>query len=197
MKSFKEFVIEAKMTKKDHIQNYTDLSRPLTHQLYRSHAAGVNPPRKFEHDGQKFDLDALDSIASNVAMKKNTELYSGVKHDPSKHVDEHGHLHLPAYTSTSEYKSVAHKFAKTQASRKDVPGEEKVDGHIIKFNMKKGDRTSGCLSKKSKYGNDSPIGDEKEHLLPRNTKIKIHPTPETHVTDDGRKIHTWNAHIVD
>lgn len=201
MKSFKTFVTEA-ITQKDHIKNYTDLSRPLTRKLYSLHKEGKSPPsdgRKvptMELGDQKFDINALDSIASKNKISKNTELYSGVKYHPLESANENGVLHLPAYTSTSERHSVAKKFAHTQARRQDRPEDDhKQDAHIIRFNLKKGDR-AGNISSKSSYGADHEF-DEREWLLPRNTRVKIHPEPETSTDKEGRKFHIWNAHTTD
>lgn len=199
MKTFHEWLTEAKMTDKKHIENYTDLSRPLSRILHAHHQAGTQPPRQIEHDGQHFDLDALDKITHKSKLTKNTDVYSGVRHDPSKQVDENGHLHLPAYTSTSEHFHVAHKFAERQASRSDNHETgDKADGHIIHFHLKKGQHAVD-ISKKSTYGPGSDMGDEKERLLPRNLKVKLDPKPETHTERHigARKFHVWHAHVVE
>jgi hypothetical protein len=193
MKSFKQFIAEAKVTDKKHIENYTDLSRPLSRILHQHHKDGTTPPSHIEHEGQHFDLDAMDRITTKSRLSKNTDVYSGVRHDPSKHVDEHGHLHLPAYTSTSEHFHVAHKFATRQAARSDNHETgEKTDGHVIHFHMKKGQHAVDISGK-------SLEGHEKERLLPRNIKVKIDPTPDTHTErhQGARKIHVWHAHQID
>lgn len=190
MKTFKEWLVEAKITDKKHIENYTDLSRPLSRILHQHHADGTQPPRQIEHEGQHFDLDALDRITTKSKLSKNTEVFTGVRHDPSKHVDENGHLHLPAYTSTSDYHSVGKKFAIKQARRSDSDGKPLADGHILHVHLKKGQHAVSIASK-------STYKDEGERLLPRNTKLKVHPTPETTTEADGRKIHTWHASVAE
>jgi hypothetical protein len=108
---------------------------------YRRHNNGTAIPSKIEANGQSFDIRALDEIANKNKLSKKSILYSGVKHNPTKHIDESGILHLPAYTSTSELRSVAHKFAKVQAIRQDDhENGTKADGHIIRFHLKAGHR---------------------------------------------------------
>lgn len=184
MKSFRAFIAEAKVTDKKHVQNYTDLSRPLTRELWKHHKEGTQPPQHVEGH----DLEALDRITTKSHLTKNMELYSGVRHNPMDHVDADGHMHIPAYTSTSEHYSVAHKFAVKQARRGDADGKMK-DGHIIKFQMKKGQHAVS-LAKNSLESHEA------ERLLPRNIKVKVHPHPETRVNSEGRTIHEWTAHQV-
>lgn len=188
MKTFKAFIAEAKMTDKAHISNYTDLSRPLSRILHQHHEAGTEPPRQIEHDGQHFDLDALDKITHKSKLAKNTEVYSGIRHDPRDHMDADGHLHLPAYTSTSDHYTVGKKFAVKQARRRDTDSGL-ADGHLLHIQLKKGHHAVSLASK-------STYGDERERLLPRNTKLKVHPEPDTQTDTDGRKIHVWSAHVV-
>jgi hypothetical protein len=188
MKSFKTFIAEAKVTDKAHIQNYTDLSRPLSRILHQHHEAGTQPPRQIEHDGQHFDLDALDRITTKSKLASKTTVYSGIRHDPRKHMDSEGHLHLPAYTSTSEKWGIGHQFAMKQARRNDADGRL-GDSHMLRINLQKGQHAVS-LANKSTYKNEG------ERLLPRNTKLKVHPVPETSTDSEGRNHHVWDAHVV-
>jgi hypothetical protein len=190
MKTFSQFVAEAKITDKKHIENYTDLSRPLSRILYQHHNEGKEPPRQIEHEGQHFDLDALDRITHKSKLSKNTEVFTGIRHDPRQSMNGEGHLHLPAYTSTSDSYSVGKKFATKQARRKDDHGSGTLaDGHILHIHLTKGQHAVSLASK-------STYGDESERLLPRNTVLKVHPEPDTRTDSDGRKIHVWKSHVV-
>ena len=184
--TFIDFITEARISQKAEIKRYTDLSRPLSRILYDHHKAGTIPPENF--DGHS--LSALDAITKKSKLSKNTEVHTGVRHDPSTLTDEHGHLHLAAYTSTSDDYDQAHKFAVKQARRNDdaVNGTKKI-GHVISISLKKGQHAVSIQSK-------STYKDEQERLLPRNTKLKIHPTPTISTDSDGREIHNWTAHVV-
>ena len=175
------------MTDKKHIENYTDLSRPLSRVLWDHHKQGTTPSSKISVNDQHFDLDALDKITTKSKLNKSMTLYSGIRHDPSKHMDDTGHVHIPAYTSTSEQYSVAHKFANRQARRSD-DGDTKADGHVLRFNMKKGQHAVDISGK-------SIESHEKERLLPRNIKVNLNHA-ETNINSEGRKIHVWDAHVV-
>jgi hypothetical protein len=187
MKTFRQFLEEAKITDKKHIENYTDLSRPLSRILHQHHKDGTEPPRQIEHEGQHFDLDALDRITTKSKLPKNHEVFTGIRHDPRDHLTDDGHVHLPAYTSTSDYHSIGKKFAIKQARRKDSEGSL-GDAHILHIHLKKGQHAVSIAGK-------STYRDEGERLLPRNTRLKLHPEPEVSTDSDGRKVHTWKAHV--
>ena len=184
--SFKEFVTEARLSQKAEIERYTDLSRDLSRSLYNHHMAGTTPPEHFEGHS----LSMLDTITKKSKLAKNTIVHTGVRHDPSTLTDEHGHLHLAAYTSTSDDYDQAHKFAVKQARRNDDNiNKTKKIGHVISISLKKGQHAVSIESK-------STYKDEQERLLPRNTKLKINPTPNISTDADGRVIHNWSAHVV-
>ena len=184
--SFKEFVTEARLSQKAEIERYTDLSRNLSKSLYDHHQAGTTPPENF--DGHS--LSMLDTITKKSKLAKNTIVHTGVRHDPSSLADENGHIHLAAYTSTSDDHHQAYRFAARQASRRDDHANNtKQTGHIISIHLKKGQHAVSIQSK-------SAYKDEKERLLPRNTKLKLHPVPSISTDAEGREIHTWTAHVV-
>jgi len=182
-KTFKEFVTEAK-TAKAEIERYTDLSRPLTRELYKHHAEGTQIPDEFEGHS----IPALDAITKKSKLTKSIIVHTGVRHDPSTIADKDGHIHNPAFMSTSDVYSVAHKFATRQARRKDTEGHIEP-AHVISIELKAGQHAVD-ISSKSKESH------EKERLLPRNTKIKLNPVPDIKTDSTGRLVHHWSAHVV-
>ena len=183
--TFIDFITEARISQKAEIERYTDLSRNLSRSLYDHHKAGTSPPENF--DGHS--LSMLDKITKKSKLSKTTIVHTGVRHDPSTLTDEHGHIHLAAYTSTSDNHDTARKFAVLQASRNDKSLTDKKPGHVISIELKKGHHAVSIQSK-------SRFREEQERLLPRNTKLKIHPTPTISTDSDGREIHNWTAHVV-
>lgn len=185
-KTFLEYVTEARITAKDQIKRYTDLSRDLSRELYKHHKDGTTPPENFEGH----NLPMLDSITRKSKLTKSIVVHTGVRHDPSTIIDQDGHLHLAAFTSVSDDYSIGHKFATKQARRKD----DHINGtmhpaHVISIEMKKG-QYAVPISNKSTYQ------EEQERLLPRNTKLKIEQNPVTKTDSTGRVVHNWKAHVV-
>lgn len=185
-----------KITMADQIRMYTDLSRNLSRELYKHHGNGTIPPEFIIQDksfGEKYQhhLPTLDKIASRK-LTKNTTLYTGIRHNPMEYVDASGHLHTPAFMSTSTQWGIAMQFARKQAARKDRFGEENArfsePAHILEIEAKKG-QFAGNLSIKS------VLQSEKEFLLPRNTVLKIDPTPEINPGSE-RETYVWQCKIV-
>ena len=184
MKTFKQFMVEAKETAKSHIARYTDLSRPLSRELYRLHDEGLPVPDTIEGH----NIPALDDITKKTSLSKKLVVHTGIRHNPMTLVDKDNNIHIPAYLSTSESKDVADRFATRQARRSDR-GDTLADAHVLSIGMERGQYGANISGK-------SVEKDEAERLLPRNTVLKIHPVPKIRTDKTGRKIHTWDAKIV-
>ena len=193
-----ELLQEAKkITMADQVRMYTDLSRNLSRELYRHHNNGTVPPEFImqdeKNDSKKHHhLPTLDNIAFRK-LPKNMTLYTGIRHNPLDFVDGGGHLHTPAFMSTSTSWGVAVQFAKRQSSRKDVFAEDGKKtyvepAHILEISAKRG-QFAGNLSIKS------VLQSENEFLLPRNTILKVNPAPEIN-PGSQRDTYVWSCVIV-
>ena len=60
---------------------------------------------------QNEQVKHLDSAIDANRIKTRVHTYSGVSFDPTKHMDENGQLHSPAYISTSHDKETASRFS--------------------------------------------------------------------------------------
>jgi hypothetical protein len=120
----------------------------------------------------------LDKITSHN-IRRQLHVYSGLGFDPSKHVDSQGHLHMPAFTSVTHDKNVAHEFAETH--HKEGRTQAK---HILHIHLKSYDRATHISG-------HAFVPDEHESILPRNTILKVHPVPT--MLSDGT--HVWHAQV--
>jgi len=158
---------------------YTANSRQRNEYLYRSHVQG-NPVKA---------KTSMDETLEKNRLPHDLHVYSGVNWHPGDVSAKHseGHVHLPAYTSTSTDPEVAHSFARDHAEAEHGSADEH---HVIHFHLKKGQQ--------GKYvGHTSEVPNESEYILPRNTTIKVHPKPDvyTHPYND-EKTFVWHAHPV-
>lgn len=178
-------IFEAKTTDKQHIQRYTDLSRPLSRELYKHHSEGTEPPEMI--DGHH--LPSLDRITTKSTVSKNITVYTGIRHNPEDIKSVDGTIYFPAYISTSEYESIAEKFAIRQAKRKDDREHNyKESAHILAIHVQKGQYAVDISGK-------SLEKHEKERLFPRGTTIKVLDNPNIHEVE-GRKIYIWDCLII-
>jgi len=120
----------------------------------------------------------LDKITSHN-IRRQLHVYSGLGFDPSQHVDSQGHLRMPAFTSVTHDKNVAHKFA--QINHEEGRTQAK---HILHIHLKSYDRATHISG-------HAFVPDEHESILPRNTTLKVHPIPT--ILSDGT--HVWHAHV--
>lgn len=72
MKTFKQFITEAKESNKTHIAGYTDLSRPLSRELYRLHAERLPVPDSIEGH----NIPALDEITKKTSLSKKLVVHN-------------------------------------------------------------------------------------------------------------------------
>jgi hypothetical protein len=162
-------------TDKEHIKTYTNSSWRINGTLLRG-KTGVEHP---DHDDK---VKGIDHLLSKHAAPHDMHVYTGVDdnhplHDIESKHKEHNLIH-PGYTSTSISKSRAEGFAKST----------NTDKHVLKIHVPAGHPGAYIDHLSANKG-------EKEFLLPRGTKLKVHPNPEVHHDLYGDKIHTWNASI--
>jgi hypothetical protein len=162
------------------VRHYTRDSKWLNEGLYDAHKTGAKVP---------YELGGHSVLALDKAMKKNKlakplNVYSGVRVNPGKLAEQHpeGHLHLPAFVSTSIDKDEARTFAEHGY------GSYGKDQHIIHFHVPAGHE--------GKYvDHHSANSGEREFILPRGTTWKIHPKPDSYENNDGEThTHIWHAH---
>jgi hypothetical protein len=160
-----------------YIKSYTHSSRHLNRMLIRKH--NVND----DFEDNKENIKHLDS-ATNQPIGHELHVYSGIGFDPSKHISkEKPIIHLPAYTSVTHDKNIAHSFA----SRNPMTEHHKNTYHILHIHMKP--RNKGIH-----VDHLSEHEDEHETILPRNTKLKVHPVPDKHIIH-GVEHHIWHATV--
>ena len=164
----KELLDDADPISKEHAETLRD---------YSGHTStDINQKLIDDHNGKKTNssgslskeytqkaIKNLDQITRHNKIRRQLHVYSGLGFDPSKHVDSQGHLHMPAFTSVTHDKNVAHKFA--QINHEEGRTEAK---HILHIHLKSYDYATHISGH-----SDEP--EEHESILPRNTTLKIHP----------------------
>lgn len=100
-----------------------------------------------------------------------------------------GHIHLPAFTSTSIHKDTAEGFAQEHDN-----GYGKTR-HIIHFHLPK-DHKGVYIGEGHDGEKISEHEREGEFVLPRGTNWKIHPQPDIYEHHNGDENHVWHAHPV-
>ena len=169
----------------EHTKAYSRYSADLNRSLLKSHQAGREHPKSYVDDLHHFKLGDLDKEVGEHTLAHKLHTYSGVGFDPQELASQHpeGHVHLPAYTSTSIDKDVARGFAATARY-----GSKDGNKHIIHFELPAG-------SKGKHIGNNSDSPYESEYMLPRKQTIKIHPNPQI-VHRLGQNYHVHKATLV-
>jgi len=136
-----------------HLRNYTDGSYSINSHLWKQHKG--KPSTKTElHDAES--VPHIDKILDSYKTPNKMKVYSGTIHDPQKAKDENNIVHHPAYLSTSIKRTTAEGFADIQKGQKK---------HVLSISVPKG-------SKGMYIGDHSFNKDEREFLLPRNSKLK-------------------------
>lgn len=184
-----------------HLQTYTEGSSTINKALYKHHVEGTTPESKIADPfvtAKEHDLHGLDKAAEHHTLGHDLHVYSGTHFNPGEVSAQHGegHIHLPAFTSTSIDKETAAHFGHSASwtnpdLRKPVGSDpDPVHGHILHIHLKAGD-------KGAYLGQHSKFSSEKEFLLPRNTRLKVHPTPTMHHTShNGHSYAVWHAETV-
>lgn len=144
------------------IENYGTKSFEINAHLLGHHHLNlpINDSVSFNNKKYNYNLPVFDRALTRKPIGKSLTLFSGTgSFDPRKQKSKSGHIHLPAYTSTSLSPNVAYGFA-----RKDA--DEKNDSHMLKITMKPTDHGAYI-------SHFTGFSSEKEFLLPRNTTLKI------------------------
>lgn len=166
-----------------HLAAYSRWSSDVNKSLLSAHQKGREHPNTFTDDLHSYHLPTLDKELDEHKLTHPLNVYSGVGFNPQHLAAEHpeGHIHLPAYTSTSIDKDIAREFASSALK----PSEGK---HIIHMQLPKGHA--------GKYiGKNSENSHESEFVVPRNTTIKVHPNPQE-IVRLGQKYQVHKATIV-
>ncbi len=152
--------------------------------LIKSHRAKKEPKKEFhfgsDEDFQRYlNLDHLDEALEINKLDKPMTTYSGIGFNPKDIMKDGNMLHLPAYTSSSTNRGVAVLYAK--------PDKDRVY-HVMQIHHPTG--SSGLyIGDRDDF---SPFM-QKEHIMPRNTTLKINPKPEVHTDNLGVQMHIWKA----
>lgn len=169
------------------VKDYTEYDAGATNEHLYSKAAGKRDGRAKHF---KSAIGHLDKATTAFSLSHPLDVYRGTSFNPSEQVKD-GILHLPGFTSTSLSKhSAAGRSRHLHKDRNQMPHK-----HIIHFRLKPG--------QKGLYvGDHSSTPREKEFLLPRNLKARIHPKPKVYVGSGGlfgepAKYHVWTADIED
>jgi hypothetical protein len=167
------------------IRTYTDDSITLNKKLVS---------RKPLNTDEEWHVKHLDAVANEPAPEHH-HLYSGLGRNRIQKIKEAAkngnEITLPAYTSLSTSKIIARQFAghhNYQDEHGNIIPRKDRESHYISLHVKKG-------QKAGHIANDSEHPDEKESILPRNTRIKIHPTPSIHPDRHGGTHYVWHAEI--
>lgn len=161
------------------IEHYTDHSAHINGHLLFQHKKSQEPTKHLKH------IEHLDHLTKTHKLKDDLHVYSGVSFHPgelTKH--SNGVLKSPSFISTSHSKRVAHSFAHDNGSG---------GRHLLHIHLKKGDSAYHTTQHAILKG-------EHETILPRNTKLKIHPEPEVHYAHNRNgeklaKVHIWHAEV--
>lgn len=156
-----------------HLHGYTADSG-VNHDLVNAHHHGKNVPAKHAEA-----IKHLDSATSR-RIGKEVHLYSGIGFNPRETMDAEGHLHLPSYTSTTHHAPTALNFAR--------PLGTKGDSHVLHIHAQPSDKGVNVE-------NITDNEEEHETVLPRNTRLKIHPVPTVY-RHEGGTVSVWHAHII-
>lgn len=152
--------------------------------LIKSHRAKKEPKKEFhfgpDKDFQRYlNIDDLDDALEINKLDKPLTTYSGIGFNPKDIMKEGNLLHLPAYTSSSTNRGVAVLY-----SKKD---KDKVY-HVMQIHHPTGS-TGLYIGDRDDF---SPFM-QKEHIMPRNTTLKVNPKPEIHTDNMGVQMHIWKA----
>lgn len=155
-------------------------SYEVNHYLLRQHRKGAEVPKNHtfsykNEDGEethKVNISHLDDAIAQNKHEHGLMTYSGLRFNPKDHMNEHGELHMPAYTSSSTRLDIAKGYS------------EQGGKHILRIHHPAG--STGLY-----MGNNedlTPFG-QHEHLAPRGMTIRVHSNPT--VTKSGHTI--WHA----
>lgn len=179
------------------VTSYTLQSAHLNESLLHKH---LNPTDHFhaaDHERMHgAQVKKMDTFLSKHKTKEDMHVYTGSGFSPERYKDKNHQkdqpikVHLPSYTSSSIHQHVAEDFAKHDA-HEDNKGAYKDHHHMLKIHVPK-DSHGAYLGKHSQFP------EEHEFVLPRDSKIHVHPEPTVHhPLGKGKKpIAIWHAKLV-
>jgi hypothetical protein len=167
-----------------YIKNYTSESSHINNKLWK---------KTILSSYEKKHIKNIDSVIKKHKTPKAMTVYSGLgkKHPLHDHLNKKNKKPIKlihhAFTSTSLSNNVAGKFSHSLYSDKNTIEHR----HVLKIHVPKG-HTGAYVSHISIYPR------EKEFIMPRGTKLHVHPVPKTEKKKDGIRdihVHTWTAHV--
>lgn len=171
---------------KRYVQDYTQSSWKLNKNLHK--AKGKVPKMHAEH------VAHLDSALHHFKTPKAMTVHSAVHTDVSKlKKGKDGHIAVRhhGYMSTSINHNISESFGKVFYHGKDRDPDFKEVKHVLKIHVPKGHPGAYVDHVSHNSG-------EKEFILPRGSKLKIHPKPVVKRLYAGSSEHTytWHAKVV-
>jgi hypothetical protein len=158
------------------LRAYTDDSQDVNNHLWNKHEAPYDNShsRDMDHNVEKID-HAMSVHKTPHAMT----VYSGMSYDPTKREDHNGHVHHPAYISTS----LDHDVAKGFAQHQRVSGK-----HILAIHVPEGH--AGAY-----LGHISHVAEEREFVLPHGLTLKrSHTDTQMKYSRFHQKVHPIHTH---
>ena len=133
---------------------------------------------EWDHEKNKEKLGHIKSLDQSLAhpnarLKHDVTVFHGASFNPDELASQHPqrHIHSSAFLSTSINPSTAQSFG---------------GRHILRIHLRKNKDHALYL------GSNSVLPHEQEMIIPRDTTLHIHHTPE-HISS-GDKV--WDAHVV-
>ncbi len=186
----------------DDIYDYSFHSAPINAALHAAHDGGgvdskgrmkKQKPLSKQHQKVVDKTDALFDEGNGAnRIKKDAKLYHGLRESPQSTFDRiqkheggearpHIDVHCPAYISATHDEKVAHNFTYTHKNAKDK--------HILEIETKKG-QNAIPLNDAARYDN------ERETLIKRKAKLRIHANPRIVEHPNGKRTHYWRAELL-
>lgn len=155
------------------LKKYTFNSKSLNKNLFNKFMAGQHP----DEEEASFKVKDIDDAVASYGDPNHGKLHMGIAFDPSDYLKNGtGHIHFPAFSSTSVSPRVAQNFSK---------------GHVLDIDMK--GHESASIDHLSYYGLGAYNDPEYEHVLPRHTTVKL--SGESHIDQETGAKH-WKAEVV-
>ena len=174
------------------IKDYTQGSKEINRALWKV--------KKGEYEISKPQAEMIqdihDTLDTSILPHDDISVYSGVRRNPQEMVkDSGGILHHAPFMSASMSPTVGLGFSSPVRTRLKDGSEEDVH-HIIKINIRKGQKVGGYLGDKSQFSH------EKEYLIKSNQVLHINPEYEEIILRgyDGnvkRRVHIHHAVILE
>ena len=126
----------------------------------------------------KHTSEHMDKMINHTLTPTKLKVYSGTLTDPRTLKDKEGIIHHPAYLSTSVDQHIAEDFARSRALGQAM---DKKDGtpHMLKIHVPKG---HPGLYMPSTSEHSTLAQEEKEFVLPRNTRLKYMKTTKNNIS---------------